>query len=77
MPKIEQLDWDNLKPKTKDNKKNFKESDAIYWRYKKQTAPEPTSDKHGEVKPSFFTCSKCKVNTGSRASLKEHWDIEH
>ena len=77
MPKIEQLNWDKLTPKPKEKSQHLKKPENIYWRYKKPTSPESTSDKHSPIITSFFTCSKCKQNLETRQQLKDHYFAEH
>ena len=51
--------------------------DGIYWRYKKKTPPEDDFGSAAGPVKSFFVCSKCKLDCGTRAELKSHWDLEH
>jgi len=39
MGKVEQLNWDKLRPKQPEKKKDYAKADDIYWRYKKDHAP--------------------------------------
>jgi len=79
MPSVEQYDWDKLRPKRPDVRVSHgtvENADNILWRYKKQTPPESTSDKHGEV-INALKCSKCEYVATSRANLNDHWLLEH
>lgn len=51
MPKVPELDWSKLKPKSQEPKYADNVGDGgRFWRYKKKVAPKTTSKKHGKVK---------------------------
>lgn len=64
MPKVQQYDWGNLKPRLPEVKTtHVTDADAVYWRYKKKTPPTSTSKKHGAVRLKKKRKTKLKDKT--------------
>lgn len=38
---------------------------------------EKSSKKQQKKRPTFFVCSECKKDCGTRTDLDNHWMLEH
>lgn len=80
MPKVEQYDWDKLKPQTPKIKQTHGTKDFDTYEF----IEAKKNSRNGAIKvtklahrPSPFVCSDCKEDLETRQNLKEHWLVEH